>query len=71
MKGLSPDHTALIALVTAHKVVCVVGNGEDVGWELADLHVLVLLDVAAVVNVKKLVRVHGNENRAGVRLIGG
>ena len=56
--GLSTNNATLVALVTAHEVVRIVSNGENVRWKLANLHILVLLDVTTVVNIQKLIWVH-------------
>ena len=62
------DDDSLVTLVTAHEVVCVVRDGEDVRGQVADLRVLVHFDVLAVVAVQQLVGVDGDKNRARVCL---
>ena len=66
--GLARDDDALVLPRAAHQRVAVVADGEDVGRELADLLLLVELDLLRGVDRQDLVRVHRNEDGARVRL---
>ena len=63
-----PDDDTLVALTALHEVVSIVGNGEDVRRQIADLLVLVPSNVLLVVDVVRLVRVDGHEDTASVGL---
>ena len=45
-----PDNNTLVVLISLHVVVGVVGDGEDVRWELPDLLVSVQLDLFGCVD---------------------
>ena len=55
-------------LVSLHVVVGVVGDSEDVRWQLPDLLVSVQLDLFGCVDREDLVGVDGHENRPCVCL---
>ena len=65
---LARDDDALILPVPAHVRVRVVTDREDVRGQLADLALLVQLDLVGGVDRQYLVRVDGDQNRTGVCL---
>jgi hypothetical protein len=66
--GFSRDNDSLVALITLHEVIRVVGDGEDVWRELTQLALLVLFDVLAIVNVEELIRVDSDKDGASISL---
>lgn len=64
------DDAALVSLSTLHEVVGVVSDGKDVRWSLADLLVLVAVDVSLIVDGQQLVWIDGHENGTSVCLYG-
>ena len=66
--GLSADDDALVHPRPPHQRVAVVADGEDVRRQLADLLLLVQLDLLRRVDRQDLVRVHRHQDRPGVRL---
>ena len=68
--GLARDDDALVLPRAAHQRVAVVADGEDVGRELADLLLLVELDLLGRVDGQDLVGVHRDQDRTSVGLQG-
>ena len=65
---LAADDDALVHPRPPHQRVAVVADGEDVRRQLADLLLLVQLDLLRRVDRQDLVRVHRHQDRPGVRL---
>ena len=65
---LAADDDALVHPRPPHQRVAVVADGEDVRRQLADLLLLVQLDLLRRVDRQDLVRVHRHQDGPGVRL---
>ena len=57
-----PDDDALVSLPPLHEVVGIVCNGKDVWRLLAQLSVLILLDVGCIVDWEELVGIDGHQD---------
>lgn len=66
--GLTGDDDALVLAIATHVRVRVVPDGEDVRRKLADLALLVQLDLVCGVDGQDLVRVDRDQDRSGVGL---
>ena len=58
----SPDDDALVSLSPLHEVVGIVCDGKDVWRLLAQLSVLILLDVGCIVDWQELVGIDGHQD---------
>lgn len=65
----SPDDTALVTLVSPHVVVAAVCDGKDVRGKFTQTTAVVQMHLIRRVDWKQLIRVHGHQHRADVRLI--
>lgn len=65
----SPDDAALVTLVSPHVVVAAVCDGEDVRGQFSQTTPVVQAHLIRRVDGQQLIRVHGHQHRADVRLI--